>query len=424
MRVTVQTAFGANLALTNGYFEFTGNVLNPSFYPYVGVAASATPVTFSDPGGSLDGGYVVLTTTNCTDPQLEITSSNSLSKQIIQDDQIALSTLMTAVTTLYVCFAAAASAGDEKQDYIQLPNDFVQRVTPVYNPKRTIKNAAQILFLREVLPSDQVAFKRKPADAAANPCSNSIVQGTDSTAIHTVTQTIYYLQIPTFLLADTFVMCYKPNGGAWTRMASNAELSIENHPLFTPTAGPNGHDSVMTFSGTAAAGDAVTIHKTDCNTAHQAYTSTGSMLRTVLTASLTITVPAAMTDASPFILCYATKEAQESISAGDSVDDYASLTQKWVQLDFNPKRTIRGAPQNLILEGALYGALDQVLWTLSSCPGPSTFVSTASDGPLLTRGFTITEPTPTLAFTSVANYGSWKMCYRSNYESVSTGVLT
>ena len=110
-------------------------------------------------------------------------------------------------------------------------------------------------------------------------------------------------------------------------------------------------------------GDFIVLDASGCQSAHLTTLSTTSLPKTTI-AQRHASTHVNMTAPATLSICFATLE-----SGGDSSDDFITLPDSFshvVPIQFNPRRSVVGAPQSLDITDARVG--DKVAWVRgSSC---------------------------------------------------------
>jgi len=360
--------------------------------------------------GVKDGDFIVMQETNCNNAHAAVTNSHTLGPSalltnVYGSQLVLLSSLMTNITRLKMCYAIAESGGDEATDYAELPSpvEYEQLRTPIYTPQRTVTEAPQRILLRDGRAGDQVRWMN---------AASCVESSTDATATRTIYYTIqstfHYLDIHAGAVSGSWKMCYIPSDGALTEMDPVNDLVFIPKPIFSPIAAPQATINTITFQGSVIDGDFVTLQKDNCVNAHQKYTFTASINAKQELVSNQMNTSTILTENAPYVVCFASKESE-----GDSQDDFVTLDVRYALLDFTPRRTVEGAPQSLKVLGGVAGA--RFLWTqFASCT-----VLAGSVTPQKTIEYTLTGPDSSHSIIATTLPGTMKMCYNSPaYDSL------
>ena len=130
-------------------------VMQPTFTPSVGIAASVTPLTFLN---STDMDFIVMQENDCDDAHLAVTGGRSLQRTNVSNAVVSTTVAMTQATVLKLCYATRESGGDSRDDYTELASSFTQRVPIAFDPMRTVTGAEQRFAVSHTANGDQVVW--------------------------------------------------------------------------------------------------------------------------------------------------------------------------------------------------------------------------------------------------------------------------
>lgn len=377
---------------------------SPSFHPPVGIAGMVTPLTFS--GQITDGDFVVLDSEDCTRPDLVQDSVQSMGKRPLQSSQIETQTFMTqGAINLTVCFASKESNGDTIDDYVPLAVEFNQVIPANFTPNVSLSGAPTLMDVVGGRVLDLFAWSLGSCEVDAD-SSHLQSQQYPIQPIGLATQVSMHKGTDPGL----YKFCFKPYGGLWTQITGQL-LEIVARPTYAPPAAFAGIATPLVFTGTASDGDFVVMDAVSCDNAH--LTSSGNTTMSITTLNnLTVSTLESMTEDVPLFVCYALSQ-----TSGDGHDDFATLDYQLRQMNFEPKRTIKGAAQPFVVTGGVAG--DQVVWTLDvdcrNAGGVETLNKTAE--------YTLSSSNTNVVLHTTIQNGTYIMCHRANESSVYTEVM-
>ena len=112
----------------------------------------------------------------------------------------------------------------------------------------------------------------------------------------------------------------------------------------------------------------------------------------------------AMTSISQLNVCFTTDESMRTQPAFVTIGEWTPRAMP----DFNPQRTMSGAPQQLIVSGGIDG--DLAYWTKGNCSTPELIPGSATTD--LTTVYNVSSNKTIFALHTAASSGSWNLCYQ------------